>query len=90
MQEAKTMKQDNVRMLLTEILGTLRKQAATKEEWWIAEDIANHLRVSKNTAQARYITDDTFPQPHLMPGGGKRWLADEVRAWAKRRPRVSR
>jgi len=44
------------------------------------------LKLKKSTVQSRLLCLPHFPKPVTIPttdeGGGKRWIAKEVKAWA--------
>ncbi len=51
---------------------------------WDADDIAQHMRLSKRSVQSHVLTAQGFPNPCIIPTGGKRWVAKEVKAWVLR------
>lgn len=56
---------------------------------WTVEDIAVHFSCSKSTV-FRVTAKPGFPEPVEIAGvDGRRWIAEEVREWAKRQ-RASR
>lgn len=52
---------------------------------WDANDIADYVRLSKRSVQNHYLTKPGFPKPVILPTGGRRWVAGEVKAWITRR-----
>ncbi|WP_366523462.1 AlpA family phage regulatory protein [uncultured Microbulbifer sp.] len=51
---------------------------------WTSEDIATYLSCSESTV-FRISAKPGFPQPVKINGvGGRRWVSEEVRDWAKR------
>lgn len=55
-------------------------------EIWTAEEVANHLRVSRRTLTERYATKPWFPQPFRLPsesgrGGNLRWWRKDIEAF---------
>lgn len=51
---------------------------------WTVEDIRIHFGCSKSTV-FRIAAKPDFPEPVDIPGvDGRRWVAEEVRDWAKR------
>ncbi|MEW5248629.1 AlpA family phage regulatory protein [Microbulbifer sp. 2201CG32-9] len=51
---------------------------------WTSEDIATYLSCSESTV-FRLTAKPGFPQPVKITGvGGRRWVSEEVRDWAKR------
>lgn len=75
--------QENPTQILNAILGELRRQRVA-DDLWSADDIADYLGLAKNTVQGRTVKTNGFPRPVMLPTGGKRWVAKEVRAWAMR------
>lgn len=73
--------------MLGAILAELQRQRV-HDDLWTAEDVAAYLKLSKSRVQARVVCNANFPRPVVIPttddGGGKRWVAKEVRAWALR------
>lgn len=71
-----------------EILNELKFQNNNNDSLWDADDIARYMKLSKSTVQSRIICKSNFPRALRMPtsdnGGGRRWLAKEVKAWAMR------
>ncbi|WP_371877070.1 helix-turn-helix transcriptional regulator [Microbulbifer sp. 2205BS26-8] len=51
---------------------------------WTSEDIAAYLSCSESTV-FRISAKSEFPQPVKIAGiGGRRWVSEEVRDWAKK------
>ena len=46
--------------------------------------IEDSLDISRSTLY-RMMANDEFPHPIYLPGGGARWVWDEVMAWAEER-----
>lgn len=76
--------------LLSDIAQLMRRQASQDDDLWTADDVAAYLKLSKSTVQQRIIGKVGFPRPVILPtahdssGGGKRYLAKEVKAWTLR------
>lgn len=70
--------------LLQGILDELRRSRF--DDIWTAHEIADYLKTSLGSVQARVVTHPTFPAPIRLPttknGGTRRWIAKEVKAWA--------
>jgi hypothetical protein len=77
--------ENSLKGLLVGILGELR-QGRVQDDLWSAGDIAAYLKLKKSTVQSRLLCLPHFPKPVTIPttdeGGGKRWIAKEVKAWA--------
>jgi predicted DNA-binding transcriptional regulator AlpA len=52
---------------------------------WDADDISIFVRLSKKTVQNHYLEKPGFPKPIVLPTGGRRWVAAEVKTWIMRR-----
>jgi predicted DNA-binding transcriptional regulator AlpA len=78
--------QEHIAYGLNAILSELRAQRV-RDDLWTADDVALYLKIKKSTFQQRLQNSDSFPRPRTLPttgsGGGKRWIAEEVRQWAK-------
>lgn len=72
---------------LNEILEELRSQRVGS--LWSTAEIGVYFGVKSKTA-CGIVADPSFPDPVTAPGVGRRWLPDEVRAWAKRHRRPKR
>ncbi|RXJ70673.1 hypothetical protein CS022_22680 [Veronia nyctiphanis] len=70
------------------ILAELRFQGRQDDALWDASDIAHYMKLSKSTVQCRIICKPHFPRALKVPttdnGGGRRWLAREVKQWVMR------
>ena len=66
--------------LLSEILSELRSQRV--EPLWSTQEIGAFFSVSAKHA-CQIASAPGFPEPVDAPGTGRRWPADEVRAWAR-------
>lgn len=71
--------------LLTEILNELRKQRAQEEDLWGAEEIACYLKLKRQSVHNGVLKAKGFPSSVVLPTGGRRWVAKEVKAWMLRR-----
>lgn len=74
--------QDHV---LEKILHCLQAMQSSEREVWDAEDIAYYTKLKRKTVQNGILTDPSFPSPGILPTGGRRWNAKEVRAWWHKR-----
>ena len=74
--------------LLTQILtgiqttNQLLDGQQNHQRLWRIEDIGNYLQLKPSTVHSTTIKKPGFPVPIVLPSGGKRWIAKEVRAWA--------
>ena len=70
-----------------DILNELRLQSRN-EGLWDADDIAHYKNLSKSTIQCRVICKQSFPRALWLPttetGGGRRWVAKEIKQWVMR------
>ena len=73
--------------ILAEILDELRAQGRPSGALWAVRDIAAFTGYSDSYTHSKIITAQGFPRPRVMPGGGKRWMQDEVRAYFSKRNR---
>lgn len=71
--------------LLTGILEELRRQRVQDDDLWEAEQIADYMKLSKKSVQNGVLSASGFPSSVVLPTGGRRWVAKEVKAWALRR-----
>lgn len=51
---------------------------------WDTDDIAGYAKLSRRTVQNHIVGKEGFPRPIVLPTGGRRWLAGEVREWLLR------
>jgi predicted DNA-binding transcriptional regulator AlpA len=78
----------NLENIMLDILGELRWQNAQVGDLWTAEEIGRYMKLKKNSVQNTLLKKPTFPKPIIIPtakdggGGGKRWVAKEVKQWA--------
>lgn len=72
-------------VLLAEILGELKRGREQDGDLWEAEHIADHMKLSKKSVQNKVLKMPGFPSSIVLPTGGRRWVAKEVKAWALRR-----
>ena len=61
----------------------LQKLVANVATLWAVSDIALHCGYTVKTVRGVILKDKNFPRPRMMPGGGKRWMAAEVRQYFK-------
>lgn len=71
--------------ILSAILNELRRQRAQEDDLWEAEHIAEYLKLSKKSVQNTILNVPGFPSSVVLPTGGRRWIAKEIKAWAIRR-----
>ena len=80
------MKRFRVTDTLKAILKELQAQNHLKSELWDVTEIARYLKLAKSTVQSRILRHPDFPPALRLPtseqGGGRRWLAKEVKRWA--------
>lgn len=78
------MEQGRVEQLLSEMCVLMHQSASNSKDLWDIDDVAFQLGYATKYVQRSVVTLDSFPRPSILPTGGKRWVAAEVRAWAKR------
>lgn len=71
--------------LLVRILAELQRQHAQDDDLWEAQQIADYLKLKKNSVQSHVLSSTGFPNGITLPTGGRRWVAKEIKAWALRR-----
>jgi len=59
--------------------------SADPDALWDTRDIARFMRLSQKSVTNHVTKSQGFPRPVALPSGGSRWLAADVKAWAKRR-----
>ncbi len=83
----------NIAVLLGRIYDELRRHRVS-DDLWTAHDVATYLQFSVGTVRNRVLPHPTFPRAAVIPtteeGGSRRWVAGEVKAWAKRHREVVR
>ena len=57
---------------------------SSHQRLWTADDIAEHLKIKKSTVQSTVLKSKGFPEPIILPSGGKRYSPAEVKLWLKR------
>lgn len=77
--------QESVPQLLSAMLEEMRRARARDDDLWDSGLIADFLKLGKNTVQGKILDKNGFPAPVILPTGGRRWIAKEVRAWALRK-----
>lgn len=67
-----------------QLLTTLQalQRQSIPDDLWSVEKIAMYLDLSKKSVTNHILKSEAFPAPVILPTGGKRWVAKEVRAWA--------
>lgn len=81
-----TTQQPSEAELLTAVRELMaRVERSLSSDLWDADDIACFLRLEKKTVQNHYLGNPKFPKPVVLPTGGKRWIASEVKAYAMNR-----
>lgn len=78
---------DPIAALLISILEELRSKRAQDDDLWEAEHIANYMKLSKKSVQNSVLKSPSFPGGLVLPTGGRRWVAKEVKAWVLHRRR---
>lgn len=68
--------------LLVDILVELRRHYAQDDDLWEAEQIAVYLKLGKGSVQNKILKSPGFPTSLVLPTGGRRWVAKEIKAWA--------
>lgn len=71
---------DNMPSILQSLQALLRREHA--DDLWAAAQIADYLKLSKSSVHSHILKAPAFPAPVVLPTGGKRWVAKEIRAWA--------
>lgn len=51
---------------------------------WNYEDIATFTSLAKTTVQTKIVCAPGFPRAVIIPSGGRRWVAREVKDFLKR------
>ena len=51
---------------------------------WNYDDIAEFTSLAKTTVQTRIVCAPGFPRAVIIPSGGRRWVAREVKDFLKR------
>lgn len=81
--------EDDVLRAVNQVLEEVRRMRLGDDDLWAIEEIASYLKYDRSTV--RYIVSrPDFPAPYIIPsdprsdGGGKRYKAGEVKAWATR------
>lgn len=85
MTEAVEEKVDPVVGALNVIIKELRRSRGQDDDLWEAQEIADYMKLSKGGVQAHVLNTPGFPKAVLLPTGGRRWVAKEVKAWLVRR-----
>ena len=67
---------------LEKILEELKAQRVP-DRLWSTEEIGRYFGVTAKTA-CNIVSAPGFPDPVAAPKVGRRWLPEEVKAWAKR------
>lgn len=62
-----------------------RLERSVDDGLWDARDIASYMRLSQKSVQNHYLSKPGFPKPVILATGGRRWVANEVKAWITRR-----
>ncbi len=70
---------------LAAILAELKKQRHADDDLWSTEEIADFLKLSKQSVQAHILGKGGFPEAIILPSNGRRWIAKEVKSWAVKR-----
>jgi predicted DNA-binding transcriptional regulator AlpA len=73
----------------SDLIGAIRELISRLDrpltnELWDAEDIATYVRLSKKSVQNHMLDMPGFPRPVVLPTGGRRWVASEIKAWVLR------
>lgn len=77
---------DSINEKLTGILQAMARQRFGDDDMWGVQEVADLLKLEAKTVRNHIIPDKSFPKPYLLPTGGKRYRAGEVKAWAYRHP----
>ena len=51
---------------------------------WSYDDIAAYTSLAKKTVQTKIVCAPGFPRAVIIPSGGRRWVAREVKDFLKR------
>lgn len=80
------MEQAHVTVAMPEHIAKLMEANIRLEgDLWSIGEIATFLGLKNNTVSGSIVNAPAFPQPIILPSGGKRWYAKEVKAWALKR-----
>ncbi|MEM6603538.1 MAG: hypothetical protein AAF621_05765 [Pseudomonadota bacterium] len=74
---------------MQEVRDEIKKLRQKDDDLWTAQRIAEYLSLSVKTVQGSTINQRDFPAPVAIrsphsQGGSKRWIAGEVKLWAKK------
>lgn len=67
--------------MLNDILHELRRQGAQDDDLWDTESIAIYMKLGKGAVHNKILKASGFPSAVVLPSGGRRWVAKEVKAW---------
>lgn len=87
MTEAVEEKIDPVVGALNVIIEELRRQRAQEEDLWGPEEIGAYMKVGKGSVWNKVLNTPGFPTAVVLPTGGRRWVAKEIKAWVLKRRR---
>lgn len=76
---------EDIKAMLAEKIRKEKEIISLDTELWEIGQIATFLGLTKGTVSSSIVSDDTFPEPIILPTNGKRWIAKEVRGWALKR-----
>lgn len=82
MQQAQLQPENEAVALMRDLLTRLNSPA--EDSLWRPDEIALYMNISKKSVQSHVVTKPGFPRPVILPTGGRRWVAKEVKAWALR------
>lgn len=71
--------------ILLEILHELRRQHAQEDDLWEVQQIADYMKLKRQSVHNKVLKEPGFPTGVILPTGGRRWLAKEIKAWVVRR-----
>ncbi len=69
--------------MIVEIRDLVHLTRRADDRMWSIKDIAAHCGYSETVTRRNIVNHDRFPRPRIIPGAGKRWVAEEVRQYFK-------
>lgn len=78
--------QEKLLQMVENLTAKVEHLEAMQSDLWGAEEIASLLKIKVASVQQSVINRNrcpSFPKAKVIPTGGRRWLRDDVIAWAK-------
>lgn len=81
-----TLQENAILQGISAILDELHKRRAMDNDLWSLDEVADYMKLSKKSLHnSKIVEEKTFPRNVILPTGGRRWMAKEVKEWVKRR-----